>query len=97
MARPIRATPTTTPPSAQKFTSFFYATTTQHADNNWPTINDQHRRPERASTLTATRRGPNLGCGTPITPLTASKATIKAAINAMGPWSSAAAPPATSG
>jgi hypothetical protein len=30
--------------------------------------------------------GPNLGCGPPITPLVASKATVLAAIDAMAPW-----------
>ena len=32
------------------------------------------------------RKGPNLGCGTPITPLTKSRATIEAGIAAMKPW-----------
>jgi Flp pilus assembly protein TadG len=65
-------------PVAARFTSFFYPTST--SDNNWPTINDAH------TGSNAARKGPNLGCGTPITPLTASKATVKAGINAMRPW-----------
>src|SRR5699024_3648019 len=60
------------------FTSFFFPTSS--SDNNWPSINDDHKGTNSA------RKGPNLGCGTPITPLTASKATVKAGINAMRPW-----------
>ena len=59
-------------PAAFPFTSFFYPTST--SDNNWPTINDDYKGSNAA------RKGPNLGCGTPMTPLTASKATIKAGI-----------------
>ena len=44
---------------------------------------DHQRRPQRHQPA---RKGPNLGCATPITPLTASKTTIKAGINAMRPW-----------
>ena len=55
--------------------------TTSTADNNWPTIRRRRRRVEP----TQARKGPNLGCGTPITPLTKSKATIKAALAAMKP------------
>lgn len=67
-----------TTPAAHPFTSFFYATST--SDNNWPTINDSY------TGTNASRKGPNLGCGTPITPLTKSKATIEAGIGAMKPW-----------
>ena len=70
----------------QKFTSFYYAATTSTADNNWPTIKtsiaDQNLGVDADRN---TARGPNLGCGSPITPLTASKATIEAALAAMGP------------
>jgi Flp pilus assembly protein TadG len=69
---------TDAPPSEQPFTSFFYATST--SDNNWPSINDSYTGTNSA------RKGPNLGCGTPITPLTSSRATIEAGIAAMKPW-----------
>ena len=71
-ARLSRTTATTRRPSAQPFTSFFYATST--------TATTTGRRSTTRLQRHATRRrkGPNLGCGTPITPLTASKATIKA-------------------
>ena len=65
-------------PTAAPFTSFFYPTSA--SDNDWPAINDDHKGSNAA------RKGPNLGCGTPITPLTASKATVKAGIDAMRPW-----------
>ena len=65
-------------PAAQPFTSFFYPSST--SDNNWPTINDSY------TGTNSTRKGPNLGCGTPITPLTKSRATIDAGIGAMKPW-----------
>jgi Flp pilus assembly protein TadG len=55
-------------------------------DNLWPplktSIADENRGVEADRN---TARGPNLGCGAPITPLTASRATIEAAIDAMGP------------
>jgi Flp pilus assembly protein TadG len=66
-------------PSAHPFTSFFWARTT--TDNNWNTaINDNY------TASNAARKGPNLGCGTPITPLTKSRATIETGIAAMRPW-----------
>jgi hypothetical protein len=67
-----------TPPSAQKFTSFRYPKTS--TDNNYPPINDDY------TGSNAARKGPNLGCGTPITPLTASRATIEDGIRDMKPW-----------
>jgi Flp pilus assembly protein TadG len=66
-------------PAAHPFSSFFWARTT--TDNNWNTsINDNYTASNGA------RKGPNLGCGTPITPLTKSRATIEAGIAAMKPW-----------
>lgn len=65
-------------PTAYPFTSFFYPTSA--TDNNWPAINDSF------TGSNAARKGPNLGCGTAITPLTASKTTVKDGINAMKPW-----------
>lgn len=75
-----------TPISSQKLTSFFNATTTSTSDNKWPTIKtsiaDQNK---GTSADENTARGPNLGCGSPITPLTPNKSTVKAALQAMGP------------
>ena len=79
MARAYPYDTTDTTPAAMPFTSFFYARTT--TDNNWQSsINDAYTASNSA------RKGPNLGCGTPITPLTGSRATIEAGINAMKPW-----------
>ena len=64
-------------------TSFFYASTAAP-----PTTNG--RRSTRLPGNPADQRGgrsPNLGCASPITPLTQSRATIEAAIAAMGPGS----------
>jgi hypothetical protein len=55
-------------------------------DNFWPplktSIADQNLGGEADRN---TARGPNLGCGSPITPLTASRATIEAGLAALGP------------
>lgn len=66
------------PPSLHPFRSFLYPR--NRSDNDWPAIDDDYR------SSNADRKGPNLGCGTPITPLTASRATIEAGIAAMKPW-----------
>jgi hypothetical protein len=78
-----RATPLDqgdTPPTtnANKFTSFFYASNT--TDNNWPGYATSYTDRNNA-------KGPNLGCGPSITPLTSLKSTIVAGINNMKPWS----------
>jgi hypothetical protein len=76
------------PPSVEKYTSFYYASTSSSSDNKWTSttiktsIADQNLGTESDRN---TARGPNLGCGSPITPLSASKATVKAALDAMGP------------
>ncbi len=67
------------PPSAGLFTSFYYASTASTADNNWP--------PFRLALSDGNNgRGPNLGCGPAITPLTKSRATITAGVANMGAW-----------
>ncbi len=75
-----------TPVSVQKLGSFFYAATSSTSDNNWPTIKtsiaDQNK---GSSSDENSARGPNLGCGSPITSLTPYKATVKAGLAAMGP------------
>ena len=72
-------------PSAD-FTSFFYPATTRTQDNNWPPMVDSIADQNLGSSSDRNKaRGPNLGCGSPITPLTASKTEINAAIAAMGP------------
>lgn len=66
-------------PAVHPFTSYFWARTT--TDNNWQTsINDNYTGTNSA------RKGPNLGCATPVTPLTSSRAEVEAGINAMRPW-----------
>jgi Flp pilus assembly protein TadG len=65
-------------PTEHPFTSFFYPATT--SDNIWPAINDSYTGTNLA------RTGPNLGCGTSITPLTKSRTTVEAGIAAMKPW-----------
>ena len=86
-----RATPSDTgdtPPTGNstRFTSYYYAATTRTQDNNWPpmvtSIADQNLGVE-ANRNTA--RSPNLGCASPIVPLTKSRATIEAGLAAMGP------------
>jgi Flp pilus assembly protein TadG len=68
-----------TPPATAPFTSFFYGATASTLDNNWPPV-------RAAITHRNDGRGPNLGCGPAITPLTASRAVIDAAIGNMGAW-----------
>ena len=67
-------------PSEHPFRSFFYPKTSTDNNYTWTTINDSHTGTNQA------RKSPNLGCGTPITPLTKSRSTIDAGINAMRPW-----------
>lgn len=79
MARAHPLDATDDPPSAGLFTSFYYPTTTRTQDNNWP--------PYRLALSDGNNgRGPNLGCGPAITPLTKSRSLIDAAIGNMGPW-----------
>jgi hypothetical protein len=82
MAQPMPYDGDDTPISSQKLTSFFYAATSSTSDNNWPTIkpNQVYNGGVNDS------RGPNLGCGPAITPLTSSKATIDTAIGNMAAW-----------
>lgn len=74
------------PPGTEKWSSFLYPATTRTQDNKWPplvtSIADQNKGTESNRN---TARGPNLGCPSSITPLTASRATIDAALDAMGP------------
>ncbi len=83
MARPYPNDTNDVPPSTQKFTSFFYAATNSDTnDNNWPPI-----KPNQVySGSVNNSRGPNLGCGPAIVPLTQSKATIDAGIASMAAW-----------
>jgi len=66
-------------PSSNPFTSYFYAATARTQDNDWPALKldlaDRNN-----------GRGPNLGCGPEITPLTASRTAIDTAIGNMGAW-----------
>ena len=79
-------------PSEHPFRSFFYPKTSTR-DNNytWTTINDSPYRHQPGP-----ERDANLGCGTPITPLTKSRARSTPGSTRCG-RGGAAAPPATSG
>lgn len=71
-----------TPVSVKKLQSFAYAATASTNDNNWPTI-----KPNQVySGSVNNSRGPNLGCGPAITPLTKSRATVDTAIGDMAAW-----------
>ena len=79
-------TATTTPPSVAEV----HLVLLRHDHAARPTTTGRRSRPASPTRTGRQRRPqhgarPNLGCGSPITPLTASKATIKAAIDAMGP------------
>lgn len=67
-----------TPPSTRKLSSYLYPRTA--TDNAWPPIRDSSAHDN------ATAAGPNLACPTAITPLTKSRATITAGLNAMKAW-----------
>lgn len=64
------------PPNVQRFRPYFYPSA---SDNNWPSV-----RPENHWQNDG--RGPNLGCGPAITPLTAEKSIVSEAIDEMLPW-----------
>ena len=65
-----------TTPSEAAFTSFYYAA---DVDNEWPEIDARNEAQNNGT-------GPNLGCGPEITPLTADRPTVEAAIQEMLPW-----------
>ncbi|WP_207479770.1 TadE/TadG family type IV pilus assembly protein [Arenibaculum pallidiluteum] len=67
---------TDAPPSSGLFTSYYYASA---VDNAWPSIDERNSAQNNG-------RGPNLGCGPAITPLTNEKARLIAAIDEMQPW-----------
>lgn len=69
------------PPSVMKFSSFFYPSTkgVDANDNAWPPLKSNAQHFNDAT-------GPNLSCGSSITPLTSSRATIDAGIAAMASW-----------
>ncbi len=85
MARNLPRDTNDDPPSVEPFRAFYYAPTPGFPnDNDW----GGSRIPPLRTELSARNAGygPNLGCGPPITPLTASRATIDAAIGDMGAW-----------
>jgi Flp pilus assembly protein TadG len=87
MAQPMPYDADDTPISAQKLTSFFYPATSSTTDNNWPPIKpNQVYNDASGNPSVNLSRGPNLGCGPAITPLTSSRATIDAAIGNMAAW-----------
>ncbi len=74
------------PPSEAAFASYFYAATARTQDNNWPPMRTSIADENGGSSSDRNQaRGPNLGCASPITPLTASRTTIEAGLAAMGP------------
>src|SRR4051794_7887958 len=81
------------PPSVAKFSSYLYPKVTSGPSsawvNNWGSgVSPQTKKYTAYSGGVAyyDGYGPNVGCPTAITPLTASKATVGAAIDAMMPW-----------
>ncbi len=73
-------------PSAEAFTHQFWPTTMgvytpSTGDNDWDWANIDETNGAQNDGL-----GPNLGCGPPITPLSASKTAVKDAIDDMQPW-----------
>jgi Flp pilus assembly protein TadG len=69
-----------TPPSLAPFTSYLYPKTSDDADDNkFPPVLDEKIYGNNA-------RGPNLGCGAPIVPLTSSRAKIDGGLKAMAAW-----------
>lgn len=85
-ARPTRDE-TDDPPSIMAFSSFLYPSTAKVlVDGEWKDL-DNHWPPLKLALADRNDgRGPNLGCGPAITPLTKSRATIRAGIANMGPW-----------
>lgn len=71
---------TDAPPSVALFNAFFFAPHSQ--DNNWPSVDES----VATNTTSNNGRGPNVGCGPPITPLVASKTMVMSALDGMGPW-----------
>lgn len=74
-------------PDLAPFTPYFYA---DNVDNDWILTDEDGAVTgfdlAEQNSAQNNGRGPNLGCGPPITPLVASKATLTAAINTMEPW-----------
>ncbi len=67
---------TDTPPTVDKFTSFFWAPA---SDNEWPPVDEAQEAGNDGT-------GPNLNCASAITPLTAEYSTLTAAVSEMNFW-----------
>ncbi len=79
-ARPGAHELSDTPPGNARFRPFVFPA---HPDDNaWPPLDES----ERTNTTSNEGRGPNLGCGPPVTPPVASRRAVKDAIDRMGPW-----------
>ena len=76
-AKPLDGDETT--PAGAAFSSYLYEATSRTEDNNWPSF-------KLALSDRNNGRGPNLGCGPEILPLTASKTLVDAAVGNMGAW-----------
>ncbi|WP_179953906.1 TadE/TadG family type IV pilus assembly protein [Denitrobaculum tricleocarpae] len=85
-ARPSPLDESDDPPSVELFTRHFWPSTIndfgddQRGDNDWPDIDERNEARNEGT-------GPNLGCGPPITSLTAEKTKVLAAIDEMQSWS----------
>lgn len=73
------------PPSVAAFVPYRWASTyglySGNGDNNWTATNI-----DETNNAQNNGRGPNLGCGPPILPLTAEKSTVLTSIAGMLPW-----------
>jgi len=68
------------PPSVERWPMYFWESTDGNDDDNeWPPLKE-------ANSYQNDGRGPNLGCGPEITPLTSSRTVIDAGIDEMLPW-----------
>lgn len=68
------------PPGVARLRPFFFPA---HPDDNaWPPLDES----ERTNTTSNEGRGPNLGCGPPVTSPTASRQAVRAAIDGMNSW-----------
>ena len=83
-ARPSPRDESDDPPSEELFNIHYWPSTIndydeEDGDNDWPDIDETNEAQNEGT-------GPNLGCGPAITPLTAEKTKVLAAIDEMQPW-----------
>ncbi|MGO1118270.1 hypothetical protein ACTL6U_06185 [Rhodovibrionaceae bacterium A322] len=88
-ARPAPYDQDDTPPDEQPFAPYLWSSTSDqfqdvrrwgyYGDNDWPPVSELAGSPSNA-------KGPNIGCPTPIQPLTHQRAQVESAITQMQPW-----------